>query len=45
MNRMQKTVELWKSISFLISEFYVHGIYLMPYHVSASSLWRPEHEV
>lgn len=45
MIRTQKTVELLTSISFLISEFYLHSVHFIPHHVSASSLWRPEHEV
>lgn len=45
MIRTQKTGELLTSISFLISEFQLHSIHLMPHHVSFSSLWRPEHKV
>lgn len=33
-----KDCETITSISFSISEFYLHGIHLMPNHVSASSL-------
>lgn len=45
MIRTQKTVELLRSISFLISGFYLHSVHFMPHQLSASTLWRPEHEV
>lgn len=44
-DQTQKDCGTITSISFLISELYLHGIHLMPNHVSASSLWRPEREV
>lgn len=43
MIRTQKTRDY--ITNFLIGEFYLHGIHLMPNHLSASPLWRPEHEV